>query len=371
MGRKNSGSEVFFSILVSISLLSATLVFSEDLVNSLSNFTLSFFNLAVSAEEFKVETLKNASSAKTDVYNEVIGYGNGFEAQTETADTETPEDIERIMNEAVAAYASFKKTGDIEETKLIATSSNKVYGNVAVNNKTETKSVDIKKELSKKASFGEITKEEPYVLIYHTHTTEGYELLDKGWYSDDYNSRTKDISKTVVRVGDEIAERLEKSGFKVIHDKTIYDASYNGAYGRSLETVEKYLEKYPSIVVTLDVHRDAIHYDSGTKCKPTAEINGKKAAQVMIITGAEEGSIEDYPNWSQNLTFAIALQNKVEENYKGLMRPIFFCQRKYNMHATPCSLLLEMGTDANTLDEAVYSGRLIGDSLAELLEENM
>ena len=275
------------------------------------------------------------------------------------------------MNEAVAAYASFKKTGDIEETKLIATSSNKVYGNVAVNNKTETKSVDIKKELSKKASFGEITKEEPYVLIYHTHTTEGYELLDKGWYSDDYNSRTKDTSKTVVRVGDEIAERLEKSGFKVIHDKTIYDASYNGAYGRSLETVEKYLEKYPSIVVTLDVHRDAIHYDSGTKCKPTAEINGKKAAQVMIITGAEEGSIEDYPNWSQNLTFAIALQNKVEENYKGLMRPIFFCQRKYNMHATPCSLLLEMGTDANTLDEAVYSGRLIGDSLAELLEENM
>ena len=174
-----------------------------------------------------------------------------------------------------------------------------------------------------------------------------------------------------VRVGDEIAERLEKSGFKVIHDKTIYDASYNGAYGRSLKNVEKILEENPSIVITLDVHRDAIHYDSGTRCKPTAEINGKKAAQVMIISGAEEGEIEDYPDWAQNLTFAIALQNKVEENYKGLMRPLFFCQRKYNMHVTPCSLLLEMGTDANTLEEAVYSGRLIGDSLAELLEENM
>ena len=91
----------------------------------------------------------------------------------------------------------------------------------------------------------------------------------------------------------------------------------------------------------------------------------------MIISGAEEGEITDYPDWKQNLTFAIALQNKVEENYKGLMRPLFFCQRKYNMHVTPCSLLLEMGTDANTLEEAVYSGRLIGDSLAELLEENM
>jgi len=92
MGRKNSGLEAFFSVLVSISLLSATLVFSEDLVNSLSNFTLGFFNLAVSAEEFKVETLKNASSAKTDVYNEVVGFGNGFESEREAADTETPED---------------------------------------------------------------------------------------------------------------------------------------------------------------------------------------------------------------------------------------------------------------------------------------
>ena len=189
--------------------------------------------------------------------------------------------------------------------------------------------------------------------------------------SDEYVSRTKELDKTVVRVGDEIVNRLEKAGFKVIHDKTIYDASYDGAYSRSLKTVEKILKENPSIVVTLDVHRDAIEYSSGTKCKPTAQINGKKAAQVMIITGAEEGDIKDYPDWNKNLTFAIALQNKVEENYKGLMRPIFFCQRKYNMHVTPCSLLLEMGTDANTLEEAVYSGRLIGDSLVELLEENM
>jgi len=242
---------------------------------------------------------------------------------------------------------------------------------VIVNNKTETKKVNIKKELSKNASFGKITKDEPYILVYHTHTTEGYELLDKGWYSDDYVSRTDNLNKTVVRVGEEIVSRLEKAGFKVIHDKTIYDANYNGAYSRSLKTVEKILKENPSIVITLDVHRDAIEYSSGTKCKPTATINGKKAAQVMIITGAEEGDIKDYPDWNKNLTFAVALQNKVEENYKGLMRPIFFCQRKYNMHVTPCSLLLEMGTDANTLEEAVYSGRLIGDSLVELLEENM
>ena len=369
MNNKKTGLEGFFSVVVSVALLVVTLVFSGDLVTALSSFALGSFSVMKSVSVFKAEN-ERYNLEKSDDYN-VSGFGNGLETNTNGTDTKTPDDIEKIMNEAVSAYASFKKTGDIEETHLGASSNNTIYKNVVVNNKTETKSVNIKKELSKKPSFGKITKDEPYILIYHTHTTEGYELLDKGWYSSQYDSRTKDINKTVVRVGDEIAERLEKSGFKVIHDKTIYDASYNGAYGRSLKNVEKILEENPSIVITLDVHRDAIHYDSGTRCKPTAEINGKKAAQVMIISGAEEGEIEDYPDWAQNLTFAIALQEKVEENYKGLMRPLFFCQRKYNMHVTPCSLLLEMGTDANTLDEAVYSGRLIGDSLAELLEENM
>lgn len=371
MSRESSGIQGFLSVLISILLLTVTLVFSGDLTNRVSGFTVDVFKLKTTAEGIRVSGENSSLGSENEVYKMFLGFGSGIKEEKGSADVATPEDIKKLMDSAVSAYASFEKTGEIEETKLIATSANVVYGNVAVNNKTETKSIDIKKELSKKASFGKITKDEPYVLIYHTHTTEGYELLDKGWYSDDYNSRTKDVNKTVVRVGDEIAERLEKAGFKVIHDENIYDASYTGAYSRSLVSVQEYLKEYPSIVVTLDVHRDAIHYDSGTKCKPTAVINGKKAAQVMIITGAEEGSVTDFPDWSENLTFAVTLQNKVEENYKGLMRPIFFCQRKYNMNVTPCSLLLEMGTDANTLDEAVYSGRLIGDALAELLEENM
>lgn len=367
MNNKNRGLQGFFSVILSVSLLMTTFFFSGDLVSFFSNFTLGFFAVMSGVDELKKDNMKMSSQSE----NEFIGFGNSFVADIDSADTKTPEDIEKLMEEAVSAYASFEKTGKIEETKLSATSTTISYGNVIVNNKTETKKVNIKKELSKKASFGKITKDEPYILVYHTHTTEGYELLDKGWYSDDYVSRTDNLNKTVVRVGEEIVNRLEKAGFKVIHDKTIYDANYNGAYSRSLKTVEKILKENPSIVITLDVHRDAIEYSSGTKCKPTATINGKKAAQVMIITGAEEGDIKDYPDWNKNLTFAVALQNKVEENYKGLMRPIFFCQRKYNMHVTPCSLLLEMGTDANTLEEAVYSGRLIGDSLVELLEENM
>ena len=250
-----------------------------------------------------------------------------------------------------------------------ATGKTITYGVVKVDNKT-SESVNIKSLLNQKPSLGEITKEKPYILIYHTHTTEGYELLDLGWYAKEYNSRTKDESKNMVRVGDELTRVLQEAGYNVIHDRNIYDASYDGAYARSRVSVEKYLKKYPSIKITLDVHRDAIQYSDGTKCKPTAEINGKKASQVMIISGCEGDGVESFASWKQNLVFATHLQSQAEEMYPCLMRPVFFCNRKYNMDVTPCSLLLEFGTDANTLEESVYSAQLIGNALAELLDKN-
>lgn len=298
----------------------------------------------------------------------ISGYGGGgYEGQ---AVSSVPSDISALMEQAEELYKNFEKSGDIEETRLGANSQTTTFGAVDVNNKTD-ESIEIEALLNTAPSLGEVTKDEPYILIYHTHSTEGYELLDKGWYSDDYVSRTEDTAKNMIRVGDELALVLENAGFSVIHDRNIYDKSYNGAYDRSRVTVNEYLEKYPSIVLTLDVHRDAIHYDDGTKCKPTATVNGKKAAQVMIITGCEGDGVTGFPRWKENLTFAVHLQNQVEEKYEGLMRPIFFCNRKYNMNVTPCSLLLEFGTDANTLEEAVYSAQLIGDSIADLLNKNM
>ena len=299
---------------------------------------------------------------------DISGYGGGgYGGDTVSS---VPSDISALMEQAEEVYSGLKKSGDIEETYLGPTSQTTSYGVVDVNNKT-SQSIDIKGLLNTKPSFGNITRDEPYILIYHTHSTEGYELLDLGWYSNDYVSRTEDTAKNMIRVGDELTLALQEAGFKVIHDRNIYDKSYNGAYDRSRVVVEEYLEKYPSIVLTLDVHRDAIHYDDGTKCKPTATVNGKKAAQVMIITGCEGEGVENFPRWEENLVFSVHLQNQVEESYEGLMRPIFFCNRKYNMNVTPCSVLLEFGTDANTLEEAVYSARLIGDSLGKLLDKNM
>ncbi len=313
-------------------------------------------------------SLNNAFNNQSDETFSPLGFGGG--GYNAVSSTQTPSDILKLMEEAEELYKSFEKSGEIKEQQFGTSSTTTTFGVVDVNNKTD-KSINIKSLLNSSPKYKTVTKEEPYILIYHTHTTEGYELLDKGWYSDDYNSRTKDSRKNMVRVGEELAKELQEAGYKVIHDKTIYDNSYNGAYSRSLVTVEKYLKEYPSIVLTLDVHRDAIHYSDGTKCKPTAVINGKKATQVMIITGCEGDGVEDFPQWKDNLTFALHLQKTVEETYEGLMRPIFFCNRKYNMNVTPCSLLLEFGTDANTLEEAVYSASLVGERIAKMLDKEL
>ena len=89
----------------------------------------------------------------------------------------------------------------------------------------------------------------------------------------------------------------------------------------------------------------------------------------MIITGAEEGKVTDFPDWEYNLRFALQLQKKCETMFPGLMRPVLFSQRKYNMDMTRFSLLIEMGSEANTLEEACYSGRMLAAALASLMDD--
>lgn len=281
----------------------------------------------------------------------------------------TPDDIAKLIAAAKEKSGSLSNDGKITEYKYGKSNATDVYENIWVNNKTAEHDIDIAAELKKEVDLKIENKSDPIVLIYHTHTTEGYQTLDLGWYSNSVVTRSKDPATNMVRVGDEIAKQLEEAGIGVIHDKTIYDTTYSGAYYRSEDQIEKYMEKYPSLQVLLDIHRDAIkNPDTGVMTKPTAEINGKKAAQIMIVSGCEDGGVVGFPDWEYNLRFALNLQKECEDKYPGLVRPLFFCSRQYNMHKSHCSLLIEMGSDANTLDEAAYSGRLLGDALSSMLE---
>ena len=285
--------------------------------------------------------------------------------------TQTPDDISTLIKAAEANAKNDIKDGKIEQRKYTATSTSTFIGNIAVRNNTDTqKNINLLKYFETDPDIKIADKTQPSVLIFHTHTTECYELLDRSWYAQDYITRSNSSDRNMVRVGMEIKEQLEKAGYSVIHDTEIHDSKYTGAYAHSRKSVEKYLKEYPGIQVVLDIHRDAIEQSDGVRIKPTAEILGKKAAQLMIITGCEEGKVTDFPDWEKNLTFALRLQSVCEEKFPGLMRPVYFCQRKYNMDLSPNNLLIEVGSCANTLEEATYAGRLLGNSLATLLDRS-
>lgn len=290
-------------------------------------------------------------------------------AQTSLPDalTETPADVLRWMREEKDREASQRKDGGIREQTFGKKSATETFRGLLIRNLTDDVQPDYDALWDADVPLS-VNKSQPAVLIFHTHTTEGYELLDRDWYAADTTSRTTDTSRNVARVGSAIAEELERAGFRTLHDTTVHDAAYSGAYDRSRKTVQSYLDRYPSLSVVLDVHRDSIQENDGTKIKPVVTVDGKKAAQIMIISGAEGGKVADFPEWRQNLRFALRLQDALETQAAGLTRPLFFCHRKYNMDMTPCSLLVEFGSEANTLEEAVYSGRLFGRALAGLLE---
>ena len=204
---------------------------------------------------------------------------------------------------------------------------------------------------------------EPQILIMHTHATESYEPYERDFYDNSFNSRTTDPTMNMIAVGDKIAAELEAAGIGVLHDTTLHDyPSYNGSYDRSRETVQKYLDEYPSIKIVLDVHRDAIERESGERIAPVAEIDGKNAAQVMIISGCDDGTM-GMPDYMKNFRFAAMLQSQLESDWEGLTRPVLFDYRKYNQDLTTGSILIEVGGHANSIDQALYSGELIGKSL--------
>ena len=270
---------------------------------------------------------------------------------------------------SVPAVADENKAELVHKTYTVSPSN--IYiplENGYIKNCTSISKADIETQVKNPPYFTIEDTDEPQVLIMHTHTTESYVPFTGDYYDKTMSFRSTDNSQNMAVVGDRIASELEAAGIGVIHDATQHDyPSYNGAYDRSQKTVEQYLAEYPSIKIVLDVHRDAIASGDQVISAET-EIDGKKAAQVMIISGCDDGTM-GYPDYMKNLSFAAALQNQLEGDYPTLTRPILFDYRKYNQQLTTGSLLLEIGSHGNTLEQAAYTGELIGKSLGRLLNE--
>ncbi len=240
---------------------------------------------------------------------------------------------------------------------------------VAIKNNTNT-TADIASALSHTPNIDfDRNTNDVQVLITHTHTTECYLDYDAGFFNPDAKSRTDDASKNMVAVGERVAQQLRQAGIGVIHDTEIHDQPYSNAYTHSRKAVERYLEKYPSISVVLDIHRDAVYQSDGTRVKPTAVINGRKAAQMMIIVGMKNTKSVPNPHTAENLSFGAHLQQTLHARYGGVMRPMVLASARYNQQLCKGMILVEVGSDVNTLEEALYSAELLGKGLVETLKE--
>lgn len=214
----------------------------------------------------------------------------------------------------------------------------------------------------------EVNSDEPQVLILHTHATETYQTWPDLVYDPDFTARTQNTALNMCVVGEKMAQVLNAAGINTLHDTTLHDSpSYTESYDRSYATTQAYLEKYPSIKVVLDVHRDAIEDSDGTRVKPLCTVDGEETAQVMIIAGCDNGSSISLPNWRLNLRFAAAWEEAMESRTPGLTRPVMCAYRYYNQDLTTGSLLIEIGGHANTVAEAVRAGQYAAEALAVLL----
>lgn len=204
------------------------------------------------------------------------------------------------------------------------------------------------------------------ILIFHTHTCESYTSSEKYTYEPTGSYRTTDLNFSVARVGEEFKNYLSMYGYNVIHDQTYHDyPAYTGSYNRSLVTVKNQLTINPNTQMVFDLHRDAV--GSSGDYAPTVKIGDEYAAQIMFVMGTDGGGLS-HANWQQNLKFAVKIQEKANEMYPGLFKPIILRNSRYNQHVTTAANIIEVGATGNTLDQCLTSMKYLSKVISEVIK---
>ncbi len=219
-----------------------------------------------------------------------------------------------------------------------------------------------------------LNMEMPVVLIYHTHTSEAYRPSKAYNYTPTDVDRTIDPRYSVVRVGKELQQILQSQyGIKSLHITTFHDyPDYSPSYSRSLKSISDTLAKYPSIKIILDLHRDAFPMrnraeEQNARALSAMNMGGTETARLTLVWGP--GS----PNSSETRKFAELLKNKINQQNPGLCRRVLEKETgQYNQQLSNYSALIEVGSNANTMEEALnsvpYLAKAISDAIKEIQE---
>lgn len=227
---------------------------------------------------------------------------------------------------------------------------NVTYSTVQIRNQTSF-------ELTPEILTPDVTFDKSNIVIFHTHTSESYTPSEAYQYVASGNFRTLDTNANVVGVGNELTSRLNLKNINVVHDTTFHDyPEYNGAYTRSLQTVQNILASTSADLV-IDLHRDAI---ADSSYGPSVMIGEEKAAQLMFVMGSSEGGLS-HPNWINNLKIAVKIQEKANEMYPGLFKPILLSKYRYNEHLAKGSCIIEVGATGNTMEECLTSMKYLAE----------
>lgn len=212
----------------------------------------------------------------------------------------------------------------------------------------------------------DLTGADPTVLIYHSHGTEAYTpTSDTTYVEEGGDYRTLNDQRNMLSVGDELTALLEAAGIGVIHDRTCYDhPDYTAAYSNSRKGVKKHLEQYPSIQLIIDLHRDAAENADGSQWAPTASVNGQDSAKVMFVIGTDSYYQNAY--WQANLSIALKLHVLMEKNHPGVTRPVDLRSQRFNQDLKAGTMIVEVGTAGNTLQEAKNAVSVVAEAIVQL-----
>ncbi len=273
-------------------------------------------------------------------------------------ETDSTDEADTSTQEAETAAAEETVTLDLSSISS---------GEISVDNHTTSIQVDPSDYLNEALSLTlQSADQGPQILIMHTHTTEAYTMDGDDIYEESDSARTTDENYNMIRVGEEMKTVFESMGLSVIHDTTTYDyPGYNGSYSRALTGIQSYLDQYPTIQVVLDVHRDALIDSDGTVYSKTTTIDGESVAQVMLVVGTNDGGL-DFPDWENHFHLAVFLQAAMLALDSTLPRSIDLRSQRFNQHLTPGSLLVEVGTSGNTLQEALAGARLFAQAAGQI-----